>query len=125
MMSRMEQKGGKFFQTSVQGKEPFTTRSEQFAFVTGSGDKGQTYLFWKGDELFELPVSFWSKLGWVNSPGYRDGVANFDRPVIPRCPECHATYFESMPPPENSYSKMRFVVGITCEKCHGPGVEHT
>jgi hypothetical protein len=125
LMFRMEQKGGDFFQTAVQGKEPSTTRSERFAFVTGSGDKGQTYLFWKGDQLFELPVSFWSKLGWVNSPGYRDGVANFDRPVIPRCLECHATYFEPMPPPENSYSKTRFVVGITCEKCHGPGVEHT
>jgi Cytochrome c554 and c-prime len=122
---RMDQKGSEFSQTAVVGAAPFITeRSERFAFVIGSGGKGQTYLFWKGDELFQLPVSYWIELGWVNSPGYRDGAANFGRPVIPRCLECHATYFESLPPPPNHYSKTGFIVGITCEKCHGPGRDH-
>ena len=122
---RMDQKENGFFQTAVQGIPPYTTeRTERFGLVIGSGGKGQTYLFWKGDQLFQLPVSYWAELGWVNSPGYRDGVANFDRPTIPRCLECHATYFESAPPPPNRYSKAGFVVGITCEKCHGPGREH-
>jgi hypothetical protein len=122
---RMDQKGDEFFQTAIQGEDPLTTtRSERFAFVIGSGGKGQTYLFWKGDDLFQLPVSYWTQLGWVNSPGYRDGVANFNRPVIPRCLECHATYFESVPPPPNRYRKTGFIVGITCEKCHGPGRDH-
>jgi Cytochrome c554 and c-prime len=122
---RMHQNGGEFFQDAIEGESPYTTtRSERFDLVIGSGGKGQTYLFWKGDDLFELPVSFWRELGWVNSPGYRDGAANFRRPVIPRCLECHATYFESTPPPANHYSKTGYVVGITCEKCHGPGAEH-
>jgi hypothetical protein len=122
---RMEQKGGDFFQTAVEGEAPFTTeRSERIAFVVGSGGKGQTYLYWKGDDLCELPVSYWNELGWVNSPGYRDGVADFRRPVIPRCLECHATYFESMAPPPNRFRKSGFVLGITCEKCHGAGREH-
>jgi Cytochrome c554 and c-prime len=122
---RMEQKGSDFFQTAVGGADPFiTSRSERFAFVIGSGGKGQTYLFWKGDDLFQLPVSYWSELGWVNSPGYRDGTAKFNRPIIPRCLECHGTYFEQIPPPSNRYRKTAFIVGITCEKCHGPGREH-
>lgn len=122
---RMDQKPDGFFQTAVQGISPYTTeRTERFDLVIGSGGKGQTYLFWKGDQLFQLPVSYWTQLGWVNSPGYRDGVANFDRPIIPRCLECHATYFESAPPPPNRYAKPDFAVGITCEKCHGPGREH-
>jgi hypothetical protein len=122
---RMEQKGNDFFETAVTGAAPFITeRREQFAFVIGSGGKGQTYLFWKGNDLFELPVSYWRELGWVNSPGYRDGVANFNRPVIPRCLECHASYFHSVPPPMNRYDKSGFVLGITCEKCHGPGRIH-
>jgi hypothetical protein len=121
---RMEKKGNGFYQTAVQGMSPYTTeRTEQFGLVIGSGGKGQTYLFWKGDELFQLPVSYWTQLGWVNSPGYRDGIANFDRPIIPRCLECHATYFDSTAPP-NRYRKAGFVVGITCEKCHGPGGNH-
>ncbi len=122
---RMDAKADTFFQTAVQGMAPYTTeRTEQFGLVIGSGGKGQTYLFWKGNQLFQLPVSYWSKLGWVNSPGYRDGVANFDRPIIPRCLECHATYFESTPPPANHYTRAGFLLGITCEKCHGPGREH-
>jgi hypothetical protein len=122
---RMDAKGSEFFQTAVQGIAPYTTeRTERFGFVVGSGGKGQTYLFWKGDQLFQLPVSYWTELGWINSPGYRDGVANFDRPIVPRCLECHATYFEATPPPFNRYYRDGFVVGLTCEKCHGPGREH-
>ena len=122
---RMEAKDGGFFQTAAQGIPPYTTsRTERFGLVVGSGGKGQTFLFWKGDLLFQLPVSYWTEIGWVNSPGYRDGVAYFDRPVIPRCLECHGIYFESLAPPQNHYSQTGFVVGITCEKCHGPGREH-
>jgi len=122
---RMDERKDGFFQTAVQGVPPYITeRAERFDLVIGSGGKGQTYLFWKRDQLFQLPVSYWAELGWVNSPGYRDGVANFDRPIVPRCLECHATYFDSIPPPPNRYGKDGFVPGITCEKCHGPGREH-
>jgi Cytochrome c554 and c-prime len=122
---KMEEKDGAFFQTAVEGTAPYvTSRTERFAFVIGSGGKGQTYLYWKGDQLFQLPVSYWKELGWVNSPGYRDGRANFDRPVVPRCLECHGTYFEALPPPPNRYRQSGFIVGIRCEKCHGPGGEH-
>lgn len=113
----LEAKQGGFFQTA-------NSRSERFAVVVGSGDKGQTYLFWDGDQLFQLPVSYWTNVGWVNSPGYRDGVADFDRPIIPRCLECHATSFESLAPPSNSYKTTGYELGIQCEKCHGPGREH-
>src|SRR5579864_2174122 len=122
---RMEQKEDEFLQTAVEGVPPYIeSRTERFGLVIGSAGKGQTYLYWKDDRLFQLPVSYWNQLGWVNSPGYRDGVANFERPVIPRCLECHATYFEPVPPPPNRYRRTGFVVGITCEKCHGAGREH-
>ena len=114
-----------FSETAVEGDAPDTTsQTERMDVVIGSGEKGQTYLYWKGDKLFELPVSYWANLGWVNSPGYRDGYADFDRPIIPRCLECHATYFESRPPPMNRYSPAGYSLGIQCEVCHGPGREH-
>lgn len=113
----MEARDGAFYQTA-------NSRSERFAFVIGSGEKGQTYLFWDDDQLFQLPVSYWKDLGWVNSPGYRDGVADFERPIIARCLECHATFFQSTPPPSNRYSHTGYALGIQCEKCHGPGREH-
>jgi hypothetical protein len=121
---RMDAKENGFFQTSVEGVAPYAEeRTERFGLVVGSGGKGQTYLYWKGDRLFQLPVSYWNQLGWVNSPGYRDGMANFERPIIPRCLECHGTYFQAVAPP-NRFSKTGFVAGITCEKCHGPGRDH-
>src|SRR5215469_8287930 len=108
---RMDAKGPDFFQTAVEGTPPDSeSRTEKFGLVIGSGGKGQTYLYWKGDELFQLPVSYWSEIGWVNSPGYRDGVANFDRPIIPRCLECHGTYFEASASPPNRYRKSGFTV---------------
>jgi hypothetical protein len=125
---RMEASDGSFHQTAVFGEPPNTkARSEAFGLVIGSGRKGQTYLYWKGGELFELPVSYWVELSrWVNSPGYLDGTANFDRPVIPRCVECHATYFDPLTPAPlgNRYDQIDFILGISCERCHGPGQEH-
>ncbi len=97
------------------------------ALVIGSATKGQTYLYWKRNALFELPVSYWTQLHeWVNSPGYVDGSADFERPVLPRCLECHTTYFQPVTsaPTENRYKRDNLVLGITCERCHGPGREH-
>lgn len=128
LIFRMEERAGRFYQTAIIGQAPHAQEhSEEFGIVVGSGHKGQTYLYWKGDELFELPVSYWTELGqWVNSPGYLDGTVNFDRPVIPRCVECHAAYFQTLTPSPliNRYDPTDFVLGISCERCHGLGQEH-
>lgn len=125
---RMEERAGRFYQSAIWGLPPSTTAtSEPIDLVIGSGRKGQTYLYWKGDRLFQLPVSYWVELGhWVNSPGYADGYAEFNRPVPPRCIECHGSFAESLPgaPANNAYKKQTLVLGISCERCHGPGREH-
>lgn len=116
-----------FFQRAVAQFPPSETISQQerFDVVIGSGRKGQTYLYWKGDELFELPVSYWTETHqWMNSPGYPDGLPNFDKPIAPRCLECHATYIQSLSPPLNRFDRKSMVLGISCEKCHGPGRAH-
>jgi len=125
---RMEAKDSGFYETAVFWQPPDEkNRTERIDIVTGSGAKGQTYLYWKGNQLFQLPVSYWTELkGWINSPGYTEGVANFERPIPPSCLECHATYFESVPSEqaENYYKKTDYVLGISCERCHGPGRQH-
>ena len=99
--------------------------SERIDIVTGSGKIGQTYLYWRGNRLFQLPVSYWAASDkWINSPGYLDGQVVFNRPVGPRCMECHATYFEAKSYKNNVYSREGFMLGISCERCHGPGAEH-
>jgi hypothetical protein len=125
---RMEASNGHFYQAAIRQKRGrITKRTEQIDLVIGSATKGQTYLYWKQNGLFELPVSYWTELHrWVNSPGYVDGSADFDRPVPPRCLEFHATCFQPIPSsgPENHYNRDNIVLGISCERCHGPGMEH-
>lgn len=93
---------------------------------TGSGNHGQTYLYWHGDELYELPVSYFTELGrWVNSPGmYTDGTADFSRGIGARCLDCHATYFASAPNSFNRYDRTNYILGVTCVRCHGAGWAH-
>ena len=115
-----------FFQKAVL-KRPtdVLTRQERFEIAIGSGRKGQTYAFRDGDKLFQLPISYWTDPAeWVNSPGYPEGSVIFSRAITPRCLECHATTFESKAPPPNQYNIASIVLGMTCEKCHGPGREH-
>lgn len=103
------------------------THTERIDLVFGSGHRGQTYLYWSGNELSELPVSFWTDGGqWINSPGYRDGTANFTRHADPRCMECHTTYIHALSPLAESftYEAATLVPGIGCETCHGPGARH-
>jgi Cytochrome c554 and c-prime len=123
-----EIKGNAIVQSAVTGWDGhLLTRSEPLAVVTGSGVRGQTYLYWQGDRLFELPVSYWTDgHRWVNSPGYIDGTADFSRPVNPGCLECHATYIRPLSSDTltNSYEKQTLITGISCETCHGPGAEH-
>ena len=125
---KMEEKNGRYEQTAVTGwGKDFVSRTEPMDIVTGSGVRGQTYLYWHGERLFQLPVSYWTDGSqWINSPGYANGSADFSRPISPRCLECHATYIKprSDDPATNRYERQSFVPGISCETCHGPGADH-
>lgn len=125
----MEARNDGFYQTGILGTPPDSISiSERFDIVIGSGRKGQTYLYWgQDDQLFQLPVSYWTEVAsWVNSPGYGDRALDFSRPVVPRCLECHASFFDSVSDAAvaNRYRRADYIVGISCERCHGPGRQH-
>lgn len=128
----MDAKPDGYYETAIaEQRDRRLTHTERMDVVIGSGVRGQTYLYWKhgesGDQLYELPVSYWTDGNqWINSPGYKDGTANFERRADPRCIECHASYIKALSPdPQmNLYEADSLVTGITCETCHGPGAEH-
>jgi hypothetical protein len=119
---------GSFYETAVaELGARHLSHTERIDIVLGSGVRGQTYLYWSGNQLFELPVSYWTEgHRWINSPGYKDRTADFKRHVDPRCLECHATYIAALSndPQTNTYWRASFVPGIGCETCHGPGASH-
>ena len=100
----------------------------RFDIVVGSGTKGQTYLSWVNHQLIELPVSYFTMVkSWANSPGYPLYPTLFNRPATSRCLECHSTYASTITPPlqePEKYDSTHMILGITCEKCHGPAAKH-
>jgi hypothetical protein len=121
----MEKENDSFFQTAYVNGTPF--QSEAFGVVIGSGRKGQTYLYWQGVKLFQLPVSYYTPLdSWCNSPGYSTNYIRFNRPITGQCIECHGTYAKIDGQENNNslFDKNQMIYGVDCERCHGPGEQH-
>ncbi len=93
----------------------------------GSGTKGQSYLTWNENALYQLQVSYFEPLDtWINSPGARPGVLSKLRPVNNRCLECHTTFAKGVDNSglHNTYDKDQLILAIDCERCHGPLQQH-
>lgn len=121
----MEKRDTGFYQVQyVNGAE---RRRRHFDIVVGSGTKGQTYLNWINNRLFQLPITYFTAAQqWSNSPGY-PGKAVFNRPITSRCLECHSTYVQKISDPAieaEEFSKNRILYGVDCEKCHGAAAKH-
>jgi hypothetical protein len=126
---RMENHNGNLYQVAyANGKK---NEAEKFDITIG-GVKAETYLYWKGKQLFEMPISYFKALhSWTNSPGYDSGRINFNRPILRRCLECHSSYIKEIPQPEINMAhktveldSASLIYGIDCERCHGPGANH-
>jgi len=100
-------------------------RSEQLAIAFGAGGVDEIYGYWRENQLYELPVAYLNPIEqWGNAPGFMDGTVNFERAIVPRCLECHGTFFEHVLGTRNQYNTENFILGVTCERCHGPGRRH-
>jgi len=93
--------------------------------VIGSGVKGQSFLTWENDELYQMQVSYYTPSNdWVNSPSFP--TYSYSRPVGDACLKCHMTFAtnQNTSKNRNSFDKERMVYGIDCERCHRPGEKH-
>jgi hypothetical protein len=121
----MEKRTNGIFQVAyINGIEK---KSQRFDMVIGSGTKGQSFASWTNNNLFQLPITYFTSTNqWCNSPGYPNKIA-FNRPITSRCLECHATYAETISAagkePEE-FAKGDIILGVDCEKCHGPAAKH-
>ena len=118
-----------FFQTSyINGRLAESARMD----ITMGGVKGESYLYWNENELFQLPVSFDNiQNKWIVSPGYDTVMASYDRSITLRCMECHSSYAREEKPSLPSFSgdvtgfeKSSVILSIDCERCHGGAKQH-
>ncbi len=91
----------------------------------GSGVKGQSYLTWQNENLFQIQASYYPPSDrWIISPGFP--TFDFKRPIRDGCLKCHVTFAANrdFSGQGNQYDKERMVYGIDCEKCHRPSARH-
>jgi len=120
----IEEKGDYFQLSNVKFSTTEVTKSK-IDIVIGSGVKGQSYLHWDDDKLVQLQASYFQPTdSWVNSPNFPE--YSFTRKVDDNCLKCHVTFAENKDESGygNSYDRQKIILGIDCERCHGPAEKH-
>ena len=118
-----------FFQAHyVDGAKAVAPR---FDIAFGSGEKAQTFGYWKDQLLQQLPLTWYATMHtWANSPGFTARYAWYDRVITSRCFECHASNVDRKMVPSGPLSvtehldSSSIIYGIDCQRCHGPAAEH-
>lgn len=121
----MHKEKGSFYQHAKIKNRLKKTTPEKFDIVIGSGVRGQSYVTWKADQLFQLQTSYYTPTNtWVNSPGYPS--YSIDRPIRDACIKCHVTFAKNIDfaGQGNTYDKKQMIYGIDCERCHRPAKKH-
>ena len=93
----------------------------------GSGRRGRSYAYLRGDRFFQSPIGWYSaKSRWDMSPGYVPGIhQRFDRLLTERCLNCHVGRLNPGSTPDTWDEQHPIVETIIgCERCHGPGASH-
>ena len=120
----MEKKKGAFFQTALFNGSLY--ESEAFDIVIGCR-KGQTYLYWDQNRLYQLPVSWYAPAdAWCNSPGYPTNLVYFNKQVPGQCMECHVAAARLATDDNGAvtYDRKSILLGIGCRRCHGDPDRH-
>jgi tetratricopeptide (TPR) repeat protein len=118
----MTRSGDDFFATSVQATAAGEQRvTYKVGLVYGSANnRDEMYFTWQDDRLCNIPVA------WLY-PFDRWGDASETMRVhdtSPSCLECHNTWIAHVPGTAAQYRRDDMLLGVTCERCHGPGQEH-
>jgi tetratricopeptide (TPR) repeat protein len=122
----MTQAGGDFFQTAVRTTAKGEERAKaRIDLVYGANLADEVFFSWRGDRLYELPMAWLHPLNcWGNTSINPFGSGDFTREATTRCLECHNTWLGHVAGTTNQYQREHLLLGVTCERCHGPGREH-
>ena len=108
---------------------------EQYRFdIVFGGVKGESYLYWQNNQLYQLPISYYSQQHkWSTSPGYGFNFLEYSqsRSIRKPCMQCHASFIDDLPGEESQqlnkteqFDKTSLIFSIDCERCHGPAAQH-
>jgi predicted CXXCH cytochrome family protein len=108
----------------LQGKDTVHTRTEQIAYIVGSGQHTNSHFIEENGYLYQAPLTWYAQDGkWDLPPGFENGHnSRFTRSIELECMTCHNAMPEFDPGSDNRFIKIP--EGIDCERCHGPGSAH-
>ncbi|GAB5537108.1 MAG: hypothetical protein Rubg2KO_33570 [Rubricoccaceae bacterium] len=120
-------RGDSLIQLETRPDGPGYMREHAVSHVIGSGHATRSYLMeaggaGEGSYLTMMPLTWYvERAVWDLSPGYAQTNQRFDRAINLDCLTCHNGRPEHEPS-LNFYTDVP--LGITCERCHGPGSAH-
>ncbi len=106
------------------GSQPWIVGEHDIKYIVGSGVHFSMYLCEIDGFLVESPLTWYvAKPEWSLSPGYDSPHhLGFQREITAACLFCHAGRATAI---DDSYHRMQVEeLGISCERCHGPGSLH-
>ena len=111
--------------------KPLLALELQVEWILGSGHHARTYLYRSGNELYQLPIAWYSATAsWGMAPGYdRADHSGMLRQVRRECIVCHNAY-PDVPVGSDHYPAaptlpVDLPQGTGCQRCHGPGAAHS
>lgn len=120
-------RGDSLIQVETRPEDPAYRREHAVSHVIGSGHATRSYMMEAGggeagSYLTQMPLTWYvERAVWDLSPGYAQTNQRFERPINLDCLTCH----NGRPGHEASTNFYTDVpLGITCERCHGPGSAH-
>ncbi|HYH14175.1 MAG TPA: multiheme c-type cytochrome, partial [Flavisolibacter sp.] len=123
----LEDRDSGFYQAAyINGQEQRAHRMD----IQFGGKHAETFLYWKGDQTFEHPLSFFKSLNaWATSPGFSATQINYNRFIGVNCFQCHSSFVSgnrraALGGVEEVLDRSTLIFGIDCERCHGPSINH-
>ncbi|HYE95725.1 MAG TPA: tetratricopeptide repeat protein [Rubricoccaceae bacterium] len=124
-------RGDTLYQREFRRDTPAYERVHAVSHVVGSGNATRSYFMTAraiddpegAGYLTEMPLTWYVERAlWDLSPGYSQTNSRFDRPITVECLACHDGPPGYAKGTQNFYTDVP--LGITCERCHGPGSAH-
>ncbi|HMH08786.1 MAG TPA: multiheme c-type cytochrome [Terriglobales bacterium] len=117
-------------ETRLSIKDKTNTASGTVGWVFGAGEVAQTYILKRNDSYWESRLSYYPSLAGLDiTPGHKADAPNtiaqalgdpVDDETIRRCFGCHSTASTV----SGNFDPEHAMLGVTCEACHGPGLQH-
>lgn len=123
----MTRENEQYFMSAVrpaaQGAQRTTSRID-LVYGHGAGTD-EAYFSWRDGHVFELPmVWLHPQEAWAATTISPFADGDCSRPLTAQCLHCHNTWIDRSPGSPETFRRETALLGVTCERCHGPGREH-